>query len=174
MRVVIVISFLLLPLVRSEESPFHKVVITDCDLSSMKNDPLSSVYPVDNISAVIIKGTHVLLENCTLHHLRTNDTEDCEELCAPHGRCSLREAGTPIEHYECLCNYGYRGLHCKERIRTKFALMYFVWVCVLIEIVLIWLAVKRYANRRYFVSPLPAQRFVDTMTARAKGPKKLN
>ncbi|KAL6741519.1 hypothetical protein Aduo_014765 [Ancylostoma duodenale] len=174
MRVVIVVLCFLLPLVQSVESPFHKVILTDCDLSSMNNDPLSSVYPVDNSSAVIIKGTNVVLENCTVQHALTNDSADCEELCAPHGRCSLREAGTPIEHYECLCNYGYRGLHCDEKIRTKFVLMYFVWIFVLIEIVLIYVAVKRYANRRYFVSPLPAQRFVDAMTSRAKGPKKLN
>ncbi|KAK6754159.1 hypothetical protein RB195_013266 [Necator americanus] len=168
MRIVALITCFLFPIVRTDESPFHRTVKTNCDLSSLENDSFSSVYPVDNDTVVILKGTNSILKDCEVQYAPQNDSENCEELCAPHGRCSLREAGTPIEHYECLCDYGYRGMHCEEKIRTKFALMYFVWICVLVEFALIMIAIKRYANRKFFESPLPAQRFVDIMISRCK------
>ncbi|CAJ0591223.1 unnamed protein product [Cylicocyclus nassatus] len=173
---VLLLCYLCFELVRSGESPFHRTVKRTCKLQTSatnKSDQDFLAVQQDGDTVIIVKGTNVDVdEKCAIVRAKRNDTENCEELCGAHGHCSLREAGTPIEHYECICDYGYRGMHCEEKIRTKFALMYVVWVLVAIEILFIIVAVKRYAQRQFFMSPLPHRRFVDVMLSRSKESKK--
>ncbi|WKY10040.1 hypothetical protein Q1695_002414 [Nippostrongylus brasiliensis] len=165
----VAISLILTRFSVEDESPFHRVVSLDCELSLEEDNPLSVAHFSDENrkSVVLVKGVDVDIENCEEKIVERNESQNCESLCGNHGKCSLREKGTPIEHYECLCEYGWRGMHCDEEMHTKFPLMYVVWLFVIVEIVMVVAAVKRFANRKFFESPLPTQRFVDIMSSRS-------
>ncbi|WKY10041.1 hypothetical protein Q1695_002414 [Nippostrongylus brasiliensis] len=123
----VAISLILTRFSVEDESPFHRVVSLDCELSLEEDNPLSVAHFSDENrkSVVLVKGVDVDIENCEEKIVERNE------------------------------------------MHTKFPLMYVVWLFVIVEIVMVVAAVKRFANRKFFESPLPTQRFVDIMSSRS-------